>query len=462
MNKMNLIRLYVVMVFSILIWSYQVLGVSLDKGAPSYSFREVWEHYINQSKSIQSQDYKLQSVKSAQNRTSRHWAPNFYLSAKTFYTNDAGSILFSKLGERNVTGQDFNPTLMNFPNASRHEKVDLGVKWMVYEGGLRSSIAEAHQMQVKAQEYEKKATVNYEYSKVAEQYGKILIYGHKKRELQPLLESITGLLKRYQIGQSSNPLGYSGLLGLKSLKNRIQGEIKMAETQIEIEKRNISERANLNSLWEAIEESPLEFVKSVVPNAVNVEKDISFSVQAQTVAAQALEKYVQVERARHLPQVGLFAENQVFNNAETTQASSYFLGAFIQWNLYDANHWGSADQAQLQALAQSYRVEKEKQDQQLATQQIQQTQKTLLEELELIEESLKMMQEQTLVSQKLFNNGLMNALQLTDVYSKRVEVIHTRAQFQEHLLQSTCQQINVSSFDVEKEIQRGEASNERK
>lgn len=174
----------------------------------------------------------------------------------------------------------------------------------------------------------------------------------------------------------------------------------------------------------------------------------SFSVLAQEKGSLATDKYAQAEKANYLPHVGLFAEKQFYNNSETTYANSYTVGAFVKWNLYEPTQRGSVDQVALLSKSQATMAEGVYRDQSVMLLNIENMKSVITEQLKLVEESLKMMEEQTLVSQKLFNSGLINALQLTEIYSKRVEVIVARTQLEENLMQLSAQQLQLIPYSV--------------
>lgn len=420
---------------------------SVEKASSTkISFDKIWSSYIQNSKQMESMTYERQSAGVAEARAARHWLPRLYLNAQSFYTNDPGSILFSKLGERSITGQDFNPTIMNFPNSARHEKMDVGLQWMLYEGGLKSSLSSAARVIKISKESQEKSVASAEYSTLLQNYGRLLVLSRKKSSILPLQESLQSTLGRYQIGQSSNPLGYSGLLGLKSLKVRIQGEILMLEAQKKSLLSEISKKAALGEDWEPVAESLNEFIQKNIQwtNEDILEK--SYSVAAQEKASEALELYSRAEKSAYLPHVGLFAENQLYNNVDTTQATSFTVGAFVKWNIYEPTQRGSVDQYLYQAKAQRSQAEGLQRDQKIMFENSQKMRMVLRDQIQLANESLSMIEEQTLISQKLFKSGLINALQLTELFSKHLDVILARAQLEDQFLQTSSGQINLIAY----------------
>lgn len=420
-------------------------------GIATFDFTKVWRQYREKSLILHSQEADLESIKTGLDRSERHWYPRLLLDSKGFVTNDPGSVLFSKLGERSVAGEDFNPLIMNFPDRSMHEKVSLILDMTLYEGGRSERQVEYLQVASQAKQLYLKATEVAEFSKVVGYYGGLIVLDKKEKALLPLRELVEGTLKRYQIGQQSNLLGYSGLLGLKNLKNRIHGELQMLEAQKKSIWQSLQSYADLPLEWNPTEKTLFEFFKKNVIFGDEKQRKPSFAFQSQQTMSEASEILAQAEKSRFLPKVGVFADQTFFNNHETNFANSQTVGVYMQWALFDATNFGAYQQAHLKAVSEKKTAEAMAVQYKNEFEVIGQSIQALEQQILLADESLKYLEEQSEVSRRLFNNGLINALQLTEVYGRRIEVIIARSMMEDNILKAKAQMINYVQFEIGKE-----------
>lgn len=436
-------------IFSALTTLAMLKSASAD---PIITFNEFWKRFENKSDKISAIKADIDSNTIARDRMARHWYPSIFLEAKSFYTDDPGLSLFSKLGERNMSGADFSPTVMNFPNKDRHEKVTLGAFLELYAGGAREKQKDSMEFVVQAKENQLYAVKTAEYSKAMGFYGNLIVLNKKKQSLAPIKSLIEKSIQNYRIGEKSNQLGYSGLLGLKNLQNRLNGEMKMLEDQRKAILLALKEYADLPSSWDTETTTLDQFIsKNASVESKLKSTDDSYSVLAQKLQSQALDKIADGEYSKFLPQIGLFGQSDFYNNTDTTSSSSQTFGVYLKWELFTAPNFGAVKQARLAAKAaekQALSTSKE----QTASLQINATvSSALVEQIKLADQSLSFLEEQSKITKNLFTNGMINALQLTEVYGRQVDVISARTQMEEKLLQMSVESINYVKFNFDKE-----------
>lgn len=97
------------------------------------------------------------------------------------------------------------------------------------------------------------------------QYATLGIVEVQKQKLNELRGQVDHLLKTYQLGHKSNPVGYSGLLGMKSLMNCLSG----LENQYEAQKMSSREQLTAMGLGSSdlkpIFNTVIEFVNQYFP-----------------------------------------------------------------------------------------------------------------------------------------------------------------------------------------------------
>lgn len=427
-------------------------GTGPEHKAPiSRRFSEVWAGARGQSLAIAAQRARVEATSQEFERSARHWYPTLGLEAKSFYTDDPGASLFAKLGEKGISGADFAPDNMNYPELRRHEKVTLGARWMFYEGGLRDKSRQAFEQSLLAEKRGEQALVLAEFSKALGLYGGLVVLERKEKAILPLKQILESTLERYQVGSATNPLGYSGLLGLKTLLQRLSGEMGM----IQAEKQAIWQTLFITSgipkeAWSTASPSLDHLFQHDVQSQITTVAGPSYLVQAEYEAAVSATLAAEAERSRYLPHLGLFAQQDMYKPADSNFASSQTYGIFLNWQLFSPMDYGAVSQAKAQALHYKLRAENTQRDQDAKTAQNDIAITALLEQIKLADQSLFLLEEQTMVSRKLFTSGLINALQLTEVYSRRVDVILARSQMEKSVLQMKVESFNYRPYDVSK------------
>ncbi len=214
---------------------YAFSNVALAQ-AGSKSFEDIWSSLYQKSYQQKSAAQDKVANELTLERANRHWLPRAYVAGQWFSTNDPTQVFFSHLGQRSVQQADFIPSDLNRPGRKNFTTGTLGIDLPLYEGGMKSAQASMFDSLVKACELEVKAKKTEEYSELSRQYGGALVHAQNVALLSELKNNLQKIISGYQVGSQSNPVGYSGLLGLRGVDNRIEGmsyefEMKMSNAQ---------------------------------------------------------------------------------------------------------------------------------------------------------------------------------------------------------------------------------------
>lgn len=424
------------------------LKVGTQKQSDVIDFSKFYGLFLSHSKHFLSEQIQLENVQLQKQRAERHWYPRLMLDAKAFRTNDPGTILFSKLGERAISGEDMNPIVMNFPVWQNHEKTSLILDLPIYEGQIHRVQTSALEVAEESQEKKIKAVKVQELSRAMGYYGQLIILKNKEKELLPLVEIVESTIKRYAIGSQANPLGYSGLLGLKNLKNRLTGEMSMLQAQREALLASLESLTGLAPTWSPLENNVSALIQENVSELTKNQQLESFSVQAMSLYSQSLELAAEGEKSRFHPRIGAFFDQSFYNSQETHFANSQNMGVYLQWELFNAKNFDGYREKLLLAHTQKQKTLAMKIDQNNQMNEKIKAVAALKKQIQLAEQSLQLLEEQTSVTRRLFNNGLINALQLAEVYNRRVEVISIKSQMEENILKSQAELMNYIPLEM--------------
>ncbi|MCP5496475.1 MAG: TolC family protein [Leptospiraceae bacterium] len=470
----------VLVIFSLIISLNSIHSQEKEKNKESYSFQEVWRLTQKNSPAQKAILYEEKAIETGRNKASRHWLPSVYLNGRSFVTNDPGSVFFSNLGQRSVKESDFAtksmrertsnfidlnnnpytnintnninllaPDTLNNPGTGTFHRGTVGLDLPIYEGGAKSEITKAQEKALKAKGHEKQFTILNEYGKTAINYGEFMITEDLEKVLKNLKKSVDTILRGYQVGGASNPVGYSGLLGLKTLRNRVNGLIEENRSRRDGVREVIALNADpLPQNWKPEKRSIVAFAnQNLQVNKQSIGKDSSSYTKAMVASAEVSESQANAEKAKFLPKVGVFTEGNLYGGNRST-ATSYSAGFYVQMNLFSPSDYGSLEEAKMKSSAARARAEEAKRNEESQLTILLKASESLEKNIKLMEESSDLMNKQVGTSQKLFRNGSINALQMTEVLSRRVDLIIAKANAEREYLKVRAGLLSFSNQNV--------------
>ncbi len=398
--------------------------LTLANGLASKSFEAIWSEVFQ--KSYQQKAIALDKEASALSlsRANRHWLPRIYVAGQWFSTNDSTQVFFTNLGQRSIGQSDFLPSDLNSPGRKNFKTGNLGIDLPLYEGGMKSSQTSMFELLVKASEFEIKAKKSEEYAELSRQYGGILVNTQNEQHLLDLRKNLEKIINNYQLGSQNNLIGHSGLLGLKGVGNRIEGMLYEFELKISSAKQWINTKTEVDENWIP---NTLQNLKDFLNENLAQTSAQSFSsmMLAQELKVKTLDDAKNMEKARYLPRIGLFAQNNIYSGSRDT-ASAQAYGLYLMWDLFNSESFGKVGEANAKAMAAHAKLQAGKQEEKIMLDQLLLAKKTLEKNLDLLDNSDNLLKEQTRNAMKLFSSGMLSALQLAEVINRRVDLLETK------------------------------------
>ncbi len=411
--------------FNIVLSTFSTDLFSQEK-APSrvLTFTEVWDSARKDSPAQRAALYEMKAADIARNRSQRHWYPRIYADARIYRTNDPAQIFMSNLEQRSIRQEDFVPDRLNNPASATFSRGAIGMDLPLYEGGSKEFSARALEKIAGAKKYERELTRVREYIGMAGAYGAILVSRRQGERLASLQDEIERLFSKYQVGLKSNPVGYSGLLAMRSLKKKIEMLRYDNDAAIASLRNYIEERAAITSPdWMVKDQTALEFSGQYLKAATDISKGRpSYLTKSFDELADSSKNQAKAEQARFLPKLGIFSEVGTFGG-ERDYTGSYNVGFYVQMNIFSATDYGALEEARLSSSAARARADDARLRQNSEISRLLDVGASLEKNITLMEESLELMEEQSINSGKLFANGAISAIQLTEVFAKKADLI---------------------------------------
>ena len=396
-------------------------------------FNTLWDEIYQKSYDKKSSELERETFELSLKRADRHWLPRVYLGGQWFSTNDPTQVFFTNLGQRSIQQADFIPSDLNYPGRKNFKTATLGLDLPIYEGGMKSTQSSMLKSLVKASELEIKARKSEEYAEFSRQYGGLIIYTENEKYLSDLKSKLGSIIASYQVGSQSNPVGYSGLLGLKGVINRINGALYEVELKIQNAKFWINSKIEKNEDWAPDTTIKLgEFLKQNLSQSAH--QSYSSMLLAQEIKTSTLDDIKEMEKARHLPKIGFFAQNNMYRGNRDTQNAQAF-GLYLMWDIFNSDSYGRVGEANAKALAAQAKIESGKQTEKIMWDQMNSSKITLEKSIELLSNSDVLLKEQTVNAMKLFKSGMISALQLAEVLNRRVDLIENKSKVESQYLE---------------------------
>ncbi|MDO9180802.1 MAG: TolC family protein [Bacteriovorax sp.] len=367
-------------------------------------------------------------------RSSKHWLPQVYLSGQSFISNDPGTALFGKMSQREIKSSDFMADSLNHPETSVYTKAAIGVNLPLYEGGQKVAMNNAMTFASEAKLSEAKAIRNEFYTEVVKNYviGKNLKV--EKTELIKIKMTLDSIISRYQVGNKENQLGYSGLLGLKSLKNKIFALLNENKSKSSATEKALAELSGTNAILIYPDESSISSLLKEYLSYSENQYVASHKLKSFFQNAKSAQEVIDAEKSRNLPRIGLFGEGYAFNG-DRSLGKGYTTGIYLNWNLFSGNDYGASQEAIHKSKAAQYFAEASLQKEKVEYVGLKDALVAINSSLVLLDESEKYLEEQTKISHNLFKNGLINALQYVEVLSRRVDLIKSKSDAETQLIE---------------------------
>ncbi len=396
--------------------------------AEPLAFSELWGKIRSNSSGLQGEELEAGMAREARERAALHWLPSVSLGGRYFTTNDPGLSLFSKLGQRQVLSQDFAAAALNEPGFQKYGQLSLQAELPLYEGGMKEAARRAAQFWQESREKFRDAKELELHSKAGHDFGRILSLHHAKARAIEMRDALSGILKRYALGSRANPVGYSGMLGLRALQNRILSVINSIMAEEQGLKSGISVLAGLNQEpWEPRSANVAEFVEATLPMPGAPESTLL--EEAQNLSAHATDEQSSMERSRYLPGVGLFGSEN-WNAGDRGNAFTTTAGIYLKWSLFSPDSWNRLSESSLRSKRESMRSKEASERAKTAFYELESRARALDSNLKIIRESEELLGEQTRIALRLFQDGAIGALALAEALNRRVDLLLDRVRLE--------------------------------
>lgn len=404
----------------------------------SLEFEALWNRIRENAPALRARSAGVEAARQASLRSELHWIPRIFLDARGFSTNDPGMNFGSVLSQRALQAADFSTASLNNPGTNSFLMAGIGVELPLFEGGVKIATARAESRML---DWEQVSLAGAELAALADaagDYARLLSLESALSRLRVLGGQLQRVLDRYTVGASGNPVGYSGLLGLKGLNLRVEASLKelsLERTQLQ---RALSHRAAMaDAQWAPVEQSLDVFLNRVLPlrgGDGSRGQGRSAREAGADLQSEALAAWKSAEQARFLPHLGLFG-NESLTAGSRSLGTSTTVGIYMRWTLFDPANWGRVAERASREMAARQSALNEALEKQITDEALTFGDAAWVENRKLLLESEQLLSEQVRVSFRLFQSGAIQALPLAEVLNRRVDLVMNLKKLEEQWIQ---------------------------
>lgn len=384
--------LKVYLLVAILMLPIRLLGQdwSSDGGQISLSLQEAMELAIEENFSLEQAGYDVDKTQAQYRQTNAVFLPQLSFEYNAISTDDPLNVFGFKLKQEVVSQQDFNPALLNDPEAYEN----YGAKFEVRQPLVNPDMflqRSALKSKLNSVEEQLAGTKNYVRFQVRQQYYNLILHIEQIEVLDTALKTAGEHRRLAQNYFEEGMISKEDYLSAKVYE--LDMESRKLQTQNAMDKVR-EELALLLGLDGAVTITPTDALNYELVPETSIPSS-GFQVNnAQTRAfdyqVQAAKKMVRASEFSFIPKINLFGSYE-FNDNDFAgfDASSYMIGANLRWDIFSGFSKvgkvmeAKADYRKAQSMQESHRLEQENRVRQAirsidhATKQITLTEKTI-------------------------------------------------------------------------------------
>jgi len=416
-------KLYLILPIFLLFLQLQTQAQTTYEQTMMLSLEEALEIASDQNFSIQQASFDVDKNRAQYRQTNAIFLPQVSFEYNVISTNDPLNVFGFKLKQEVVSQQDFNPALLNDPDAYENFNAKVVIQQPVFNPDMfmqRSAVKN----QLKSTNEQLQGTKNYIRYQVRNLYYNLILHTNQLEVIESALQT-AGEHRR----QAENLLEEGMISRSDFLAARVfELEMESRKLHTENERSNVQENLALLLGFDGTHTiTPTESLKDFSKTTFNAD-GLSFQINnAQTRAidyrVKAAERMVRSSEYSFLPKVNVFGSYE-FNDRDFAGfgASSYMIGANLTWNIFSGFSKAGkmmearADLRKAQSMQQNHRFEQEN--------NVREAMRSLehaRQELELSDESIRQSTEDVRIRSNRYAEGMERTTDLLEAETKLAE-----------------------------------------
>ena len=299
---------------------------------------------------IHASEYRIEQAEAALKEAQGHRMPKVNAQLNMVHTNDPLNVFGLKLGQASVTQADFNPALLNDPDAFTNINPRIEVQVPIYNGGKITGYINQANEYVGAAQFAKQAAQQqlgfhvvqaYEGVNTAQAY--VQVAEQARQAAQSFVDVTENLVKQGLVVKSELLSAQVHLANVEVQKMQAQNQVDIALEQLSL-LMGQSLDSQVALAGSASIEAPQGDLKALQQKAVDNNPQLN-ALRKQIASTQGA---VEVARSSQKPSFNAMARYDWNYSDDLNQSNgAYTVGAMMNYNLFDfGTAQGSVDRAQ--------------------------------------------------------------------------------------------------------------------
>lgn len=387
------------------------------------SLQEATELALDQNFDIEQAGYDVDKNRAQFRQTNAVFLPQLSFEYNVISTDDPLNVFGFKLKQGVTSQQDFNPSLLNDPDAYENYSAKFELRQPVLNPDMIMQ-REAVKSRLNATTEQLEGTKNYVKFQVRQNYYNLILHETQLSVLNAALETAIEHRRQAQNYFEEGLVSKEDFLAAKVYE--LEMESRKLHTENELDKVReemallLGVRGNMiiKTTDKLRYETSLELAGKLDNKEINNAQTRAFEYQVQ-----AAQKMVKSAGFSFLPKVNLFGSYE-YNDSEFIgfNASSYMIGVNLRWDIFAGFSkagkimGAKADHRKVQSMQERHRLDQQNQLQQ-AIRSLDHAQK----ELTLTEESIAQSTEDVMIRTNRYQEGMERTTDLLEAETKLAE-----------------------------------------
>lgn len=398
-------------------------STSNEESRLTLTLYEATEIALQQNFSIEQAEFDVDKTRAQYRQTNAIFLPQLSFEYNAVTTNDPLNVFGFKLKQEIVSQKDFNPVLLNNPEATENYSAKFELRQPLFNpdmimqrGAVKSQLNSAYE--------QLQGTKNFIRYQVRNQYYSLILH---TRQLD-VLETALGTAAEHR--RQAQNFYEEGLLSKEDFLSARVYELEMESRKINIENQLDSARegmAHLLGLSGSVVVIPTENLNSIdgsfIPSEITGIRVDNAQTRAIEQRVKAAERMSKSAKFSFLPKINLFGSYE-YNDSDFVSfgANSYMIGANLRWEIFSGFSKAGkvmearADYRMAQSKQQSHRFEVENR-----VREAYRTLENAEKELELTKEAIAQSTEDVKIRTNRYHEGLERTTDLLEAETKLAE-----------------------------------------
>ena len=377
---------------------------------------------LEQNHSVRMANQEANAAASRSKQADAVFFPSVTIEENAMYTTDPINAFGFKLKQERISNADFNPAVLNDPDAIGNFNTRIAIEQPLlnFDGFMERSaatlISESAMKQLQG-------TKNYAAYQIKQSYYMYLLSTKKISVLERSYESVQSFEKRAQNYFEQDLINKADLLGARVHALTIQQELEKAENDRDNAEDQLRFLLNVDQNKPVKITSDLQEVSFGIQPGNLAVNPMNSRLQAIDLRVQAAQKMEKASKYAFLPRLNLFGSYD-YNDQDlfAFDASSYTVGASLQWNLFNGfKNLGKMGESQANLKKARIMYEQESVQNEMKVRKARRVIEEARQNITLTETAIEQAEEDFRIRSDRFDEGLEQSSDVLQTEAKRME-----------------------------------------